>query len=124
MPRSSRGRPEIHQAHRLQPMRLDLVRGANALGLPADFRLQAREPDLPVAAVSLALPALLLGNAGKEKLVGIELRSRLVDTFALLLQQVRKRARLALSALGELNLDRCEAFTGDPFERGQQVGDV
>src|SRR5262245_10669820 len=105
MPTSSRRRPEIDQTHRFQPMRMDLIRPTNASRFVADFRLQAREPDLPVAAVCLALSTLLLRNAGEKKLVRIELRGRLVDAFALLVQQICERARLGFAAPGELDLD-------------------
>ena len=105
-------------------MRMDIIGGADAGRLVADFGLKTCEPRLPVATVGRALAALELADDRKEQLVGIELGGGLGDAFALLHEQLRERARLGLAALGQLYLDLPQALAGQALERRQEVGDV
>jgi len=79
---------------------------------------------LPVAPVSLPLPALHFCDPGQKQLVGIAFSGGLGEAFTLLLQQVLKRARLGLAALGELDLDFRQPLLGQAFKGRQQIGDV
>src|SRR4029077_18617284 len=95
-PRRSR---EISAADGREPVRVHIIGGADAARLVLYFFLEALQTNLPVAPVSLPLPALHFCDPGQKQLVGIAFSGGLGEAFTLLLQQVLKRARLGLAAL-------------------------
>src|SRR5205085_1906376 len=57
---SPRYRPQVHQTHRLDPLGLDDVDPTNTIRLRPQFLLDVQQPPIPVTAVRLELPYLLL----------------------------------------------------------------
>src|SRR5207237_6461647 len=96
---SSCHRPEIDQADRLDPRRLDAVDFADAFRFPYQLALDRFEPALPVSPVRGQLAFLVFEQIEKRRLVRFCLPCCLGDGLALILEAPSPVLRFLLAPL-------------------------
>lgn len=119
--------PQIHDPHRLNSRRLDLVEGADALGLVAGLFGDGFEASLPGKAVGFELVAFVFGEVEGELVGGTRVGGAValgLDALALGAEELEHGGGLVLGAFFELGFEVKGALLGLGEKSGLEVADV